>query len=116
MKFDNPEALRDAVIDNGDILTVKVGTVRDAFNYGRLGVHVRKEISKKLRGLGIAHLPAGVPDWQEQPIRLYRMGTPIAELLDAAHDPTAEHDEELKNAVSGSAADILNQVRAIVCA
>ena len=69
-------------------MTVKVGVVRDAFNYGRLGVHVRQEISKKLRGLGIAHLPQSVPDWQEHPIRLYRMGTPIAELLDAAHDPT----------------------------
>ncbi len=116
MQYETPEKLRDAVIDNGNVLTVKVGEVRDAFKYGRLGKHVRKEISSKLHGLGIAHYPVDVPDWQENPIRLFRMGTPIADLLDAAHDETPEHDEELKAAVSGGAADVLNQIRALVCA
>lgn len=114
--FETPEALRDAVMDNGGVLTVRVGEVRDAFKYGRLGVHVRSDISKRLNGLGIAHYPPEVPDWQERPIRLYRMGTPIADLIDAVLEPTPNHDEELKAAVSGGAADVLNQVRALVCA
>ena len=53
--FESPEALRDAVMENGGVLTVRVGDVRDAFKYGRLGVHVRSDISKRLNGLGIAH-------------------------------------------------------------
>lgn len=116
MTYETPEKLRDAVIDNGNVLTVKVGEVRDTFKYGRLGKHVRREISDKLKGLGIAHYPDDVPDWQENPIRLYRMGTPIADLLDAAHNANPEHDEELKAAVSGGAADVLKQIQALVCA
>ena len=115
MTFANPETLRDAVIGNGGVLTVRVGDVRDAFHYGRLGVHVRSEIKKKLNGLGIAHYPSEVPDWQERQLRLYQMGSPIADLIDAVTDPTPGHDDELKAAVSGGAADILNQVRALVC-
>jgi hypothetical protein len=115
MTYESPEALRQAVIDNGGVLTVRVGDVRDAFNFGRLGVHVRSEISKKLNGLGIAHFPADVPDWQERPLRLYRMGTPIADLIDAVIEPSPIHDDELKSAVSGGDADVVNQIRALVC-
>ena len=113
--YETPEALRDAVIASGDVLTVRVGDVRDAFQYGRLGVHVRSEISKRLNGLGIAHYPVEVPDWQERQIRLFRMGTPIADLIDAVLEPTTNHDDELKTAVSGGAADVLNQIKALVC-
>jgi hypothetical protein len=115
MSYSSPEALRDAVVENGGVLTVRVGDVRDAFHYGRLGIHVRAEISKKLNGLGIAHYPTEVPDWQENPIRLYRMGTPVADLIDAVLNPTESHDEEIRGAVSGAAADILNQIRGLVC-
>ena len=115
MSYENPEALRDAVIEAGDVLTVRVGDVRDAFNYGRLGVHVRSEIAKKLNGLGIATYPKSVPDWQEEPLRLYRMGTPVADLIDAVLDPNQNHDEELRAAVAGGATDTLNQIRALVC-
>jgi hypothetical protein len=115
MSYDSPEALRDAVIGNGDVLTVRVGDVRDAFKYGRLGIHVRTEISKRLGGLGIAHYPPEVPDWQEIPIRLYRMGTPIADLIDAVIQPTEKHDQELRDAVGGNNAEVINQIRALVC-
>jgi hypothetical protein len=113
--YPSPEALRDAVVDAGGVLTVRVGEVRDAFGYGRLGVHVRSQITQKLNGLGIAHYPSEVPDWQERPLRLYRMGTPIAELIDAVLDPSSGHDDELRQAVSGGAAEVLSQVRALVC-
>lgn len=115
MAYKSPEELRDAVIAAGGVLTVRVGDVRDAFGYGRLGINVRDRISKELKGLGISHYPVEVPDWQEIPIRLFRMGSPIADLIDAVLNPSQGHDEELRQAVSGSASDILNQVRALVC-
>jgi hypothetical protein len=55
-----------------------------------------------------------VPDWQENPLRLYRMGTPIADLIDAVLNPSTSLDDELRAAVTGGASDILNQVRALV--
>lgn len=113
--YPTPEALRDAVIASGDVLTVRVGDVRDAFGYGRLGILVRDEIAKKLSGLGIAIYPAEVPDWQEKPIRLYRMGQPVADLIDAVLNPSPSHDDEIRSATRGEAADVLNQVRALVC-
>ena len=43
------------------------------------------------------------------------MGTPIADLIDAVLGATTNHDDELKAAVSGEAADVLNQIKALVC-
>lgn len=115
MDYPTPETLRDAVNDAGGVLTVRVEQVRDAFGYGRLGVHVRSEISRKLAGFGIAHYPVSVPDYQDRPLRLYRMGTPMAELIDAVLNPNPTHDEEIKQAVSGTANEVLAQVRDLVC-
>jgi hypothetical protein len=56
-----------------------------------------------------------VPDWQETPIRVYKMGRPIANLIDAVLDPTARHDDELKEAADSQSAEILDEIRTLVC-
>ena len=115
MKYASKEALRDAVTQNGNVITVRAGDLRDAFGYDRLGINVRAEISKGLKSLGIAHYPAEMPDWQEVPVRLYRMGTPVADIIDAVVTPSKAHDDELTGLIGGNAAEILNKIRALVC-
>ncbi|KAA3638830.1 MAG: hypothetical protein DWP92_05565 [Armatimonadetes bacterium] len=113
--YESLEDVRQAVVDNSDVLTVEMRQLRDAHGAGRLGVHVRTNISKKLRGLGLGHYPVDLPDRQEQMIRIYRQGSPIAEIVDAVLNPSMSHDAELRQAVGGDAQQILDLVRELVC-
>ncbi|MYV99088.1 hypothetical protein [Streptomyces sp. SID3343] len=77
------EGLRNAVEASGGVLRVVMWLLRDLEQAGRLGVHVRASISRRLDGLGLAHLPADVPGEQYAVITLYKRGTPAAAVVDA---------------------------------
>jgi hypothetical protein len=114
-RFESLEQLRDAVVEAGGVLTTRMEFVRDAYGKGRLGVHVRDNISKSLAGLGLGHFPRALPDRQWALVRIYKMGSPIADLIDAVLEPSPAHDSELKQAMGGGAAAILAQVKELVC-
>lgn len=86
----------------------------NAFGAGRLSSGVRSAITRELLGLGLAHYPAELPDWQENPVRVFKLGSPIADLIDAVLEPGAAHDEELRAAVRGDSAEILKKIRELV--
>lgn len=77
------EELRQAVEEAGGVLRVVMWLLRDLEQAGRLGVHVRASISRRLDGLGLAHLPAEIPGEQYAVITLYKRGTPAAAIVDA---------------------------------
>jgi hypothetical protein len=54
--------------------------------------------------------------FQEQQTRLYRIGTPIGELIEAATKsvPTDEGEAVLREAAGGDAAEIVKQIRMLV--
>jgi len=114
LQFQTPEDIRKAVEASGDVLTVQMAAVRDAFNYDRLGVNVRVTISEKLGGLGLGHYPTELPDRQWVPVRLYKLGSPIADLVDAVLNPSEKHDEELRKAVSGGDAETIKRIKALL--
>ena len=114
MNFSTPEDIRKAVQASGDVLTVKMEVVRDAFKYDRLGVNVRSVISEKLGGLGLGHYPVDLPDRQWVSVRLYKLGSPIADLVDAVLNPSDEHDVELRNAVSGGDSETIKRIKALL--
>lgn len=97
------------------VLTMKMGALRDAHGVRKLGVHVRTGISEALKGAGLAHLPNPLPDYQENPVRVYKQGTPVARLISAATSPSVELDEVLRQAVGGEASEILAKIRELVC-
>ena len=97
------------------VLTTTMGIVRDAYGAGRLGVHVRKAISDQLKSLGIGHYPDPLPEDQMRNVRLYRLGSPIADLIDAVLQPSEAHDEELRAAAGGEDAAIVRRIRELVC-
>jgi hypothetical protein len=113
--FDTLEELKELVESLGGLLTVDMEDVRDAYGAGRLGVHVRQNISKALNGLGLGHYPAELPDRQWELIRVYKFGTPAADLIGAVRDPSVENDELIREAVGGNAAETLEQIRELVC-
>ncbi|MFF1263861.1 hypothetical protein ACFVZT_44570 [Streptomyces sp. NPDC058321] len=77
------EELRDAVDEAGGVLRAVMWLLRDLEEAGRLGVHVRKSISRRLDGLGLAHLPAEIPSERYDIVTLYKRGTPAAAVVDA---------------------------------
>lgn len=111
-----------AVVDEADgVLTMAMWELRDAYGKHRLGVHVRANISRALKGMGLGHYPERGSDGELLPysqydsIRIYKLGSPVADLIDAVLEPSEDHDEELRQASSGGATEILDQVRELVC-
>jgi hypothetical protein len=110
-KFDE---LRARVEANQSVLTVRMEELRDAFGVRRLGVHVCDQIESRLAGVGLGHFPHLEPDgWME--VRLFKLGTPMAELILAATEPGAPQDATLRAKVESEASATLAQIRALVC-
>src|SRR5437867_3952104 len=106
--------VRSAVETAGGVMTLRAGDLRDAFGGGRLSSGVRAGITRELLGLGLGHYPQELPDWQDYLVRVYKLGSPIADLIDAVLEPSMGHDEELRQAVRGDAADIVQRIRDLV--
>lgn len=109
------EELKSSVEANQNVLSVKMELLRDIFGVRRLGIHVCTEIGRKLAGMGLGHHPEELePDaWQD--VRVYKLGTPMAELLHAANEPGKEQDAVLRDVAQNDAAEVLEQVKALVC-
>ncbi|MBI3648450.1 MAG: hypothetical protein HY240_06870 [Actinobacteria bacterium] len=115
MKYATLDELREAVERNQGVLTEPMQEIRDAHGAGRLGIHVRTNISKALKGLGLSHYPEALPEYQHVPVRVYKQGSPVGDLIDAVLNPSPTHDDELRQAVSGGDAELLRQVRELIC-
>jgi hypothetical protein len=81
--YETWDDLKEGVDAEGGVLRVAMWELRYLEEAGRLGVHVRASISRKLLGLGLAHLPDELPAYQEQAVVLYKLGTPAAAVIDA---------------------------------
>jgi hypothetical protein len=114
MNLASPEEIRKAVEASADVLTLPMETVRDAFKYDRLGRNVRSLISEQLEGLGLGHYPSELPDRQWIPVRLFKLGSPMADLIDAALHPSEEHDQEMRNAVTRGDSETLKKIKALL--
>lgn len=77
------EDLRTAVVDHHGVMRINMGCLREIGGYSRLGINVRQTLSSNLAGLGIGHLPAELPSYQDREILLFRYGTPAAEVISA---------------------------------
>jgi hypothetical protein len=54
-----------------------------------------------------------VDSWAE--VRVYKLGTPVAELIHALTTPGDKTDELLREVAQGSAKEVLDEIRALVC-
>jgi len=98
-----------------NLLTLTMQQVRDAWGYAKLGIHVRRQISNDLRGMGIGHYPVDLPEYQHQFVRLYKLGTSVARIHEAVLNPSVENDHELRQMAGGDARATLDKIKALVC-
>lgn len=109
--------IKDAVEKNGNLLTVTMEQLRDAHGAGKLGVHVRAEISSALAGMGLGHIPQELPSYQHEQVRLYKNGTSVGELINTVLTPGQQNDAKLCEQFAGAAIDyaaIVQKVRELV--
>ena len=106
--------VKQDVEEAGGVLTIEMERLRDAYGVERLGTNVRDNIAKELAGMGIGHLPRKLPAYQEDEVRLYRLGSAIADLIEAVLKPSVSGDELLRSTVSEGAEAILRKIREII--
>ncbi len=112
---DDFDALGNQADAQGGAVTVPAETLRDAHGAGRLGVHVRSNISRELQSRGLAHYPDPLPDAQGAPVRVYRQGSDAARLIGAVLNPSTQSDEIIRQEVGGEAQATLDKIRELVC-
>lgn len=113
--YSDYEALRKQVEAEGGIHTTTMETLRELHGAGRLGKHVRDAISGELAAHGMGHLPEELPAYQELPVRVFRLGTPIADVVNAVAHPSTGGDHVLRQLAAGQGQDILKKIRELVC-
>ena len=111
------DALRDEVHSSDGVLTVQAWRLRDALGAGRLTERINGQISDALAQRGLGHVPreaVDLPTSQYDPVRIYDRTSTIGKVIEAAHNPTDETDEYLREAIDDRAVRILEQVRVLV--
>jgi hypothetical protein len=116
MELEDYDQLRQLVIDNGGVLTVEMKILRDIHGAGKLGVNVRANITKELKGRGLGHYPTDLPQYYWDPARLYLMGSPAGDLIEAVLMPSPDRDDLIRDTVNSDANEVLAKVRELVCA
>ena len=109
------DALRKQVDADGGLYTSSMEQLREIEGAGRLGQHVRASISNNLAAHGLGHLPTELPSYQEFQVRVYRLGTALADVINAVLSPNATGDQVLRQVATADAQDVIKKIRALVC-
>jgi hypothetical protein len=107
--------VKAAVDAQGGVLSMPAWVIRNAYGAERLGAIVRVNISKSLRGIGLGHVPIELPDRSDELVRVFKLGSPVADLIEAVLEPGTAGDDALLQASGGNAANLLAQIRELVC-
>ena len=115
LEFDSFDELKKTVVANGNVLTVQMEKLRDAQGVRRIGRYVVANIHNQLQNVGLGHFPEPLPLTSEASVRIYSLGTPIADLISALLVPGNANDDKLRSAAAGQDATLIDQIRALVC-
>lgn len=117
--YESIEDLGHAVDENGGLLAVTLGDLREILNYSRLGAKVLNEIAEALRKEKLGYFPRETllnnptPRFTAQ-VRIYRQISKLGELIEAVVDPDDAGDELLRNTATGRDSYIVNQLRILL--
>ncbi len=110
----NYEELRRLVAEEGGVLGTTAQVLRDIEGAGRLGSTVRAEISQKLEAHGLRHLPADLPQYQEQEVVVYVASGPVAAVVNAVLNPSRSTAKVLRQLADNNAQETLDKIRQLV--
>ncbi len=111
------DELKRQVESNDDVSTVTMEELREAAGAGKLGIHVRAQISKTLAGMGLGHVPQDLPSNQHEQVRLYKRGTAAGDLMETVLAPGESNDKKLVGYLDKEKANnaaIIAQIRELV--
>lgn len=91
--FASWEDLRSAVVAHYGVYRLSMGTLREIGGFGRLGINVRQVLSGRLAGIGLGHLPAELPSYQDKEVLVFQYGTPAADVIAAVRGDVADGAE-----------------------
>lgn len=111
------DEIKERVEEQGNVRTVTMEELREAYGASRLGVHVRSDISRALAGVGLGHIPEELPSYQHEQVRLYKKGTTAGELIDTVLSTGEQNDKKLVEQLGdrqADYADIVQKIRDLV--
>lgn len=117
--MDKPlESIVQRVDQQGGLTAVTLGDLRDLLDKGRLGRVVLEQIATQLTDCGLGYFPqATLKDHDQlraaEEIRVYRLETSLASLIEAVTQPSAEGDVVLRDS-TGDAAAVVEKIRKLV--
>jgi hypothetical protein len=83
--------IKDKVQNKGGFLTVYMRELREAYGVAKLGPNVNAKISRELRAVGL-ECANKLTENQWDSVRLYQIGHPAEELINAFHLIDANND------------------------
>lgn len=102
----------------GGLKTFQMETLRNAAGAAKLGANVRAEIKKNLAKRGLGHVPVqNLPSYQHEQVRLYKRGTTVGDLMEAAVTPGPGNDSKLLEALGSEDskhAEVLAAIRELL--
>lgn len=90
------ESILQRVSDCDNVCTFSMRELRDAIGRQRCKGQVCQEISDALFENNLRHLPLELPHDQNHKVRVYRIGTPVAEVIGLVSRCTENSDEALR--------------------
>jgi hypothetical protein len=118
MEMKTYQDLADAVDQNGNVLGIEMRVLRDVHGAGKLGTIVVASIRERLESLGLGHAPADeLPRDHWRRVLIYRKGTQVARLIEAANSASEDSDKILREFANkdSKASEIVQRVRELVC-
>ncbi len=102
------------LVSQEDIVVVQMQTLRSAANWDRLTQGAIDAIGDQLRGRALGVYPELSQDrWRE--VRVYKIGTPIGNLVESVTTPSDAGDRRLREAATKAGQEILQKIRGLVC-
>lgn len=111
------DEIKASVEKSGNVQTLTMEVLRNAYGAAKLGVNVRAEISQALAGIGLGHVPVELPSYQHEQVRLYKRGTPVGQMIESVLTPGEQNDKSLSErfgTVGPDYAAIVQKVRELV--
>lgn len=120
--LDDMADIRDACDEEGGVLAISLGELRDAVDAGKLGKFVMQRITEELAAHGLGCFPQSLLDpelntkpRQAQMIRVYRKGpSSTARAVEAVLYPSASGDSFLCDLATDGAQETLARIRELV--
>lgn len=109
------QGIRDKVKGEGGAICVPMSELRVAEGAGRLGPWVIRSIQNGLHKEGLNFSPVGLSTNQDDLVLIYQQGTAIAKIVGAVERPSHDGAKALCAVTQEEDAQILSQIRALVC-